>query len=452
MKPINLEALIGGSRDPCEPAILSPDCGWSLMDLIKAGSCAALELAVHVGVVAICCRDPMRMVVALVALDGRVDRLILLANDLDRVTIEELLERSGARILVTDREDLDDFAPAIRWRGEVEPVRSARFALGEPDRLTIWTFATSGTTGAPKLVEHDIISLSRPLRAEHAWRWGQMYEMARFAGVQVFLQAMAKGVLILPHSRWPLKDKVAFIATNGGNAISATPTLWRKMLMTPEAATLQLHQATLGGEIADAPVLATIAARYPSARVTHVYASTEAGASFAVNDGLPGFPAAMLDIRGSGPCLRIRDGRLFIQSARGRRTYVGTNIAFSDDEGFVDTGDLVERVGERCYFKGRANGVINVGGDKVYPQEVEAVLLAHPDVALARIFAASSPITGQMVSAEIMMREEVGDRTVMTRKLHAYCAERLPRWKCPVIIRLVREIAANSGEKMSRAK
>jgi acyl-coenzyme A synthetase/AMP-(fatty) acid ligase len=449
MKPTGLDQVMLHGRSADDLAVVAPDGEWTIGALRRAGETAELGHARTMGAVALCHRNPLTLLQALIALDGHVDRLLLLASDLPLPTIADLTQKFGAAAILTDRADLAEAREIILTAAAAGASASSGSSGGD----TKWVFATSGTTGSPKLVEHTVASLTKGVKAapgSHR-RWGLMYGLARFAGIQVMLQALASGVLLVPDPDWPLGRKLAFLAAAGCDAISATPTLWRKILMTPEGRALQLAQATLGGEVADAAILSAIATRFPDARVSHVYASTEAGASFAITDGLPGFPAAMLDGGAHGPQLRIRDGRLLIRSQPHRSTYVGSDIAFADADGFVDTGDMVDIVGDRCLFRGRANGAINVGGDKLYPQEVESLLLAHPDVAFARIYARNSPITGQIVMADVVPRTAVADNLALTRTLQAHCAQHLPRWKCPAAIRLVPDVAADPSGKIGRA-
>jgi acyl-coenzyme A synthetase/AMP-(fatty) acid ligase len=107
-------------------------------------------------------------------------------------------------------------------------------------------------------------------------------------------------------------------------------------------------------------------------------------------------------------------------------------------------------VGDRCLFMGRANGAINVGGDKVYPQEIEQIMLTHPDVAFARIYSKISPITGQIVVADVVARPDIADPALFTQSLRAHCAAHLPRWKCPATIRLVTDVRVEQSGKVGR--
>src|SRR5207253_357516 len=95
---------------------------------------------------------------------------------------------------------------------------------------------------------------------------------------------------------------------------------------------------------------------YPGAGVSHAFASTEAGVAFEVDDGLAGFPAARLE-RSAGVALAVVDGSLRIRSGRTALRYLGAGApALRDGDGFVDTGDMVERQGDRYHFVGRRDG------------------------------------------------------------------------------------------------
>ena len=111
--------------------------------------------------------------------------------------------------------------------------------------------------------------------------------------------------------------------------------------------------------------------------------------------------------------MKVCNDSLHIRSNRIASTYLdGVSALLADDEGFVDTGDIVELRGDRYYFLGRRNGVINVGGLKVYPEEVEAVINHHPAVRMSAVRARRNPITGALVSAEVMLKQSSHARTI----------------------------------------
>jgi acyl-CoA synthetase (AMP-forming)/AMP-acid ligase II len=278
-----------------------------------------------------------------------------------------------------------------------------------------------------------------------------MYDIARFAGAQVLMQALVTGApLVLPDPHAALPDRLLFLAENGVNALSATPTLWRKILMSPQSARLSLRQITLGGEIVEDGILAALAQRFPAARIVHIYASTEAGAAFSVADGRAGFPVAYLREPPKGIELKIQGGQLLVRTDRANAAYVGSGGVFADADGFVDTGDAVEVRGDRCIFLGRANGMINVGGNKLFPEEVERVLMAHPSVRMARVSGKKSPMTGQLVMAEIVLADDVRDHSQASALLLSHCRAHLAPWKTPALMRIVADLAPNAAGKLGR--
>src|SRR6185295_8104200 len=112
----------------------------------------------------------------------------------------------------------------------------------------------------------------------------------------------------------------------------------------------------LSGEIADQGILTALRSFYPHASISHAFASTEAGVGFEVTDGLEGFPASLLETS-SGVDIRIDGGSLLMRSARNALRYVEEYPSLADGDGFVDTGDIVERRGDRYYFLGRRSGL-----------------------------------------------------------------------------------------------
>src|SRR6185503_3709804 len=87
-------------------------------------------------------------------------------------------------------------------------------------------------------------------------------------------------------------------------------------------------------------------------------------------------------------------------------SYVARRATLRDDDGFVDSGDMVERRGDRYYFVGRRGGIINIGGLKVHPEEVEAVINRHPQVRMSLVRPKRSPFTGAIAIADVVLKNE----------------------------------------------
>ncbi|RKQ94112.1 ANL family adenylate-forming protein [Maricaulis maris] len=407
--------------------------------------------------VALCFKSAEQAMQAIVALDGVAQQIVFLSAYSDDKDLGALITQSECDLVLTDL--------GVRLNAITDtPVADSLDQVAELDLDTRsnlcasrWVMTTSGTTGNPKLVGHTFESLTRSTKSDPergaTQRWGMLYEYSRFAGMQVVLQSMISGAcLLLPASGSGLAEQIAFFADSGCTHVSATPTLWRKILMTPGHERLDLRQITLGGEIADDRILLSLCNTFPQARVTHIFASTEAGVGFAVSDRRGGFPASFLTDPPAGIGIRVVDGRLFIRNSQVAPRYIGTDTSFAED-GWVDTGDAVELREDRILFLGRASGVINVGGDKVHPEEIESLLLAHPNVSAARVYSKSNPIMGALVAADLVP-VDLQDKTPSQLKaeIKSFIAERTERHKVPAFISLVEGFDANAAGKMLRVK
>lgn len=314
-----------------------------------------------------------------------------------------------------------------------------------PLLTTRWLLATSGTTGTPKLVEHTSSSLTKSCKFNsnrgQEFIWGLVYEPFRFAGLQVVLQTLASGSqLVLIDTTADIEEQAATISTAAVNALSATPTYWRKLLISGKLKKHPFKQITLGGEAADQTLLNALKQAYPLARVTHIYASTEAGVGFSVNDGLAGFPQEFLTSGVGGNQLAISPtSTLLIQS----------KLAAKKE--YLDTGDLVESKDQRIYFLGRDSGAINVGGNKVIPEEVETVIRQLEGVAEVLVKPLKSGVMGQLVLAEVELTPIVTDPAAFKKDITQHCIAQLEKYKVPAIIKFVEQVTFNPSGKVNRS-
>jgi len=241
---------------------------------------------------------------------------------------------------------------------------------------------TSGTTGEPKLVRQNFTRLIGRIRGGHSpdSRWLLTYEPTAFGGIQVILAAVTAGAVLVSSPRADSGRLARLAIEHQVTHLSATPCVWRTLLAELGSAPLPLQGVTLGGDIADQPLLDRLAARFPGARLRQIYASSEAGVVFTVVDGKAGFPAGWLETGVDDVVLRIRHGALEVRCPRSMISYAGgENRPFTVD-GWLITGDLVERVGERVLFTGRIETLVDVDGVKVSPAKVETAILGVPGV------------------------------------------------------------------------
>ena len=393
--------------------------------------------------VLIATRDPFAAALALIELDGIARRLIIGTPDLPSEHLPALVAKAGVDAIVSD----EDVRPAAET-----PVTCCR---------TEWVLLTSGTTGAPKMLVHSFASLTAPIGSAQGQRadvvWGTFYDIRRYGGLQIFLRAvLGPGSLVLSGAGEPIGDYLVRLGAHGATHVSGTPSHWRRALMSPEARAIAPRYIRLSGEIADQGILNALHSFYPQAAVGHAFASTEAGVGFEVDDGLEGFPASMVGAPGDVQ-IKVVEGSLRIRSARNAARYLGEDDAtLTDEEGFVDTGDMVQRRGDRYYFLGRRSGLINVGGLKVYPEEVEAAINRHPAVRMSMVRSRRSPITGSLVAADVVLKGEPdsthagGERVDFKREILQICHDRLPPHKVPATIRFVPALEMAAAGKLAR--
>jgi acyl-CoA synthetase (AMP-forming)/AMP-acid ligase II len=414
-----------------EPVWVS--AGGSIMraDFLRVLECARVRELVGKRV-ALGKLSAIEFAATLVALDGIAETILVLPGD-EQASIR-------ARWIAEARIDtvLDGSGLGLQelMSGEVHESH----ATAASGRLqTSWLLATSGTTGTPKLIRHTLTSLTRTLASRPArerFRWGSLYSLRRFAGLQVLLQAFAGGsALIIQDDDLEFSGRIEELVREGCNALSATPSTWRKLAMHPGFEELQLRQITLGGEIVDQNVLDLLARRFPQARITHIYASTEAGVGFAVRDGRAGFPVSYLQDAPGGVEMKIDEA---------------AHLCFYTDA-WVDSGDVVRVDAGRVYFLGRANGSINVGGNKVMPEEVEAIISELPEVAFANVRARRNPITGNLVEATVLLVPGMCLDLVLKKKIIAHCRERLDGFKVPAFVVEAKDIPLTLAGKLSRS-
>ena len=302
---------------------------------------------------------------------------------------------------------------------------------------------TSGTTGEPKIVEHtwDTLFTMARVKSGRAANWLLTYQPGTYAWWQMVTMTLflPEQALTVTSERTPVALTQAAIA-NGVTAISATPTFWRMVLLQfspDDLRALPVRQLTLGGEAVDQPILDRLRAQFPEATLTHIYASSEAGAAIIVRDGREGFPGAWLSTdegAADAPQLQIRDGILWIRSP------------FATQADWMCSGDLCEVREGRVIILGREQSTfINVGGAKVPAHEVERVLRSHPAVMWCRVGRRKAPLLGELVIADLVFKAP--DARVPDAELTRFCGERLAEHMVPRFWNVLAAIPATDNLK-----
>jgi acyl-coenzyme A synthetase/AMP-(fatty) acid ligase len=406
--------------------------------------------------------DPFLVALALIELDGLARRLTLYPPDVALEHLPYVMRYADVDAVVSDGSFLSGASLGAVQHATCVPALVPRIHASQERLPTEWILLTSGTTGRPKMVLHTLASLAgaidvRPTRKRESATviWGTFYDIRRYGGLQIYLRAvLTRSSLLLTRPQEPVANILHRAGEAGVTHISGTPSHWRRALMSPEAGRIAPRYIRLSGEIADQAILNSLRSFYPNAEISHAFATTEAGVAFDVRDELSGFPASMLtgtaDVE-----LKVVDATLRIRSSRIAKRYLGENApVLIDPDGFVDTGDVLELRDDRYYFQGRRDGVINVGGLKVHPEEVEAVLNRHPQVRLSLVKSKKNPITGALVAADVLLKDPIAPEGEQARELQQtikqFCRESLAPHKVPAAIRFVRALAISDTGKLVR--
>jgi acyl-CoA synthetase (AMP-forming)/AMP-acid ligase II len=412
-------------------------------------------------------KDPLKLSFLMVLLDGLASKMLLLPSefldnscpfDLDSMGVDFIFIETSAHESVLTKGDcnvieIDEWFCSTPER----PLSPAKeFFIRSDTFLTRWVIPTSGTTGTPKLITHTLESLSRSVKSDIKkggdFSWGLMYQLSRFAGLQVFLQSFMSGSkLVFTDPADSPSSILNDLEAGQCNALSATPTMYRKLMMTGLLARIKLKQITLGGEIADQQVLNSVKRLYPDARVIHVYASTEAGVGFSVTDGLAGFPDSYVDENISGVDIKVSDdGILLLRPPTNNRSIGDVGIDVAGLQGYIISGDKVKNIDGRYHFLGRSNGTINVGGNKVQPEEIELVIGELPEISLVSVHGKKNPISGELVVAKVLPFDDKRDHADIKRLVINHCKDRLTDYKIPAIVRVVSNIETTVTGKIKR--
>ena len=192
-----------------------------------------------------------------------------------------------------------------------------------------------------------------------------------------------------------------------------------------------LRLITYGTEPMPQGVLERLSTALPKVRFKQTYGLSELGimpTKSRADDSL------WVKLGGEGFDYEIRDGLLWIRSDMAMLGYLNAAAPF-DERGYFNTQDMVETDGEWVRILGRASEIINVAGEKVFPSEVENVLLELPFVLDATVSGRRSHVTGHVVMATLKL-DAPADRREVTRAVQEHCRARLEPFKVPVVVEI----------------
>jgi len=300
------------------------------------------------------------------------------------------------------------------------------------------TMFTSGTTGIPKKVSHDFKSITRFVKVSERNEksiWGFAYNPTHMAGIQVFFQALLNGNSIIRLFGLDTKDIYTEITNNGITHISATPTFYRLLLPCNETFP-SVVRITSGGEKFNEKTFKQLNEIFPNAKITNVYASTEAGTLFASQNDI-------FNVRPEYESLiHFENNELLIHSS-----LLGSTETNTDE--WYNTGDVIEIVSQKPLkfrFVNRKSEMINVGGYKVNPLEVEEAILTLTGINNVRVYSKSNSVLGNIICCEVV----ANSNQISESSIRAFLQSKIQEFKIPRVIRFVEELSTTRTGKLKR--
>lgn len=308
---------------------------------------------------------------------------------------------------------------------------------------------SSGSTGKSKGIVHDAgLLLAKFNRPRPPWRTIALLLVDHIGGINTLLHTLANGgALIVPTGRTPAAICQA-IQQHGAELLPASPT-FLNLLLAAEADRQynlsSLKLITYGTEVMPDAVLRRLRERLPGVTLAQTYGLSELGILRAKSRGSD---SLWVKVGGEGVETKVVDGRLWVRTQSAMLGYLNAPTPF-DPAGWFDTGDRVEVDGEYLRILGREADWINVGGLKVYPAEVESVLLEMPGVLEATVYGEPHPLTGQIVVARLRLAA-LEEPPALKRRLRIHCRNKLEPYKVPIKIEIATEADHTDRFKKSR--
>lgn len=310
---------------------------------------------------------------------------------------------------------------------------------------------TSGSTGNPKGVIHDFGRLLNKFRVPRSALISLNFLLFdHWGGLNTLLHCLSSGSpVVLPERRTP--DHICdLIERHGVELLPATPSFINLLLISKafEGKDLSsLRLITYGAEPMPESTLKNLRQIMPNVETRQTYGLIELGVLRAKSKSSD---SLWVKLGGEGYDIRVVDDMLQIKAEAAMLGYLNAPSPFTDD-GYFMTGDRVEVDGEYYRVLGRDSELINVGGSKVYPAEVEAVLLNAEGVNDAVVYGEANPIMGNIVCADVRLSEGL-DEKESRKAIKKFCRANLAAFMVPVRITFVSEKLHSDRFKRQRRR
>ena len=310
---------------------------------------------------------------------------------------------------------------------------------------------TSGSSGEPKAAVHDFVKLLEKFKTKRkTLRTLNFLLFDHWGGLNTMFHTLSNaGVVLILQERDP-RSVCEFIEKYKVELLPTSPTFLNLLLLSEEYKNFDLSSLQVisyGTEPMPQQTLERIRTTFPGVKLQQTYGLIELGV---LRSQSKADNSLWVRVGGEGYETRVVDGLLEIKAASAMLGYINAPSPFTED-GWFRTGDRVEQDGEYIKILGRATEIINVGGEKVYPTEVENIILQLSNVAEVTVYGEHNVITGNIVCAVVRLIQPEEQQQFASR-LVAFCALHLPPFKIPIRIIINNEQQYNERFKKLRVK
>ncbi len=295
---------------------------------------------------------------------------------------------------------------------------------------------SSGSTGKSKASVHDITSILEKFKVRrHRLRTITFLLYDHIGGFNTLLYTLSNAGLVVTLSERDPDSVLKAVESYKIELLPTSPTFVNLILLSEAYKRYDISSLmtlTYGTEPMPESTLKQFNNIFPNIRLLQTYGLSEVGI---LRSKSKASNSLWVKVGGEGFDTRVVDGMLEIKANSAMLGYLNAPSPFTKD-GWFKTGDSVEVDGDFIKILGRKSEIINVGGEKVYPQEVENVILGMDNVAEVTIFGEKNSIIGNIVSARVRLRKEE-DKKKFILRLKNYCSKKIQNYKIPIKVMII---------------
>ena len=312
---------------------------------------------------------------------------------------------------------------------------------------------SSGSTGKPKAMIHDLDTLISSFEAKKPRKLNMLLFLLfdHIGGINTLLNILATlSTAIIPRQR--NSDEIcALIEKYKISVLPSNPTFLNLILMSnayKKYDLSSLKMITYGTEAMSESLLARLKATFKKVKFLQTFGTSETGI---LNTSSKSSSSTYIKLNDAE--YKTINGELWIKSKTQILGYLNADMsAFeaSFEDGWFKTGDLVCLDGEYLKIVGRLKELINIGGKKALPSEIESVIMELENIADCVVYGEKNAITGQSVSCDVVLKNTMA-KDELKKLIRSACASKLERYKIPSKINVVEKIAFTNRFKKVRA-